>query len=641
MENDLNSINRDFEKFLKSLPEDFDKVMIKKSFEYAKKAHLYQKRKSGEPFVAHPVEVAKIVYELGLDSISVSSALLHDVVEDTDLLLSDIRNEFGEEVEMIVDGLTKITSFGRKSEEANVEALRKILLASAKDIRILIIKLADRLHNMRTIGDLSGERQTRISNETLTIYVPIAQKIGMYSLKWELEDLSLKYRDPEMYQFIKKKLNMKRTEREDIVKLAVDEIKEILALNNIDSIVLGRPKNFYSIYKKIRNKARSFEDIHDLYAIRVIVNDIGSCYSVLGVLHDKLQAFPNKLKDYISTAKSNGYQSIHTVVYSKKIKSPVEVQIRTEDMHKLAEFGIAAHWRYKNIKEDRKFEKKISWLREILEWEKEHKDNHEFLKLLKFDFFEDEIFVFTPKNDVILLPENSTVLDFAFAVHTEVGTKAYKAKVNGVISTIDKVLKSGDIIEVVTNKSAKPSEKWLRFVRTNKARIKIRQSLNLKHSGKQSTEVDVGLFEKLMGKITRVEDYKKVRKAGCCKFEYGDQIVGVVGKFKELVVHNASCENAKFTLNKKIQLRWKEEKEKQILITLIMKDKIGLLMDILNIFNKKNINMTSVNSKAFKNGDVKVEMTLLDGPYVEDLVEDLKKMDKAVQAKVGKVGLFG
>lgn len=640
MATDLKVVNNEFDDFLNTLPKEFDIGKIRRAYEFAKRAHVFQKRKSGEPFISHPLQVAKIVNEVGLDEQSIISAFLHDVVEDTEATLEEVKAEFGEEIELIVDGLTKITYFGRKKEEVDVDALRKILLASAKDIRILVIKLCDRLHNMRTISEMSEEKQKRIASETLSIYVPIAQKVGMYSLKWELEDLALKYYDREMYDFIKKKLNLKRSQREEIVKRAVEEIKEALKEYDIGAIALGRPKNFYSIYKKIRDKARSFEEIYDLYAIRVIANNISDCYTVLGALHDKFQAFPDKLKDYIANPKANGYQSIHTVVYSRAIKAPVEIQIRTQEMHKLAEFGIAAHWRYKNIKEDQKFEKKIGWLREILQWEKEHKDNNEFLRLLKFDFFEDEIFVFTPKNDIIILPEGASVLDFAYSVHTHIGDKAYKAKVNGVISTIDKTLKSGDIVEIITHNSSKPNDKWLKFVKTNKARIKIRNSMNLKLTGKERELIDEVPFEKLLSKIKRTENYKKTRKAGCCKIEFGDQIVGVIGKNKELVIHNASCENAKYTIKDKIQLRWVEEKQKEVSINLVLKDKIGLLMDILNLFNKSNTNILSVNSKTLKNGDVRMELTLLDGPHVSKLVADLKNIDSVEQVKESRSLFF-
>jgi len=641
----LTDINEDFEDFFEIIKNDkkYNEKNIRIAFEFAKKAHAFQRRKNGIPFISHPLEVSKIVYSLGLDEASIIASLLHDVVEDTKYSIKDINKEFTKEVSLIVEGLTKIDVFDKneKYKEKNIETLRKILLASAKDIRILIIKLSDRLHNMRTLHNLKPEKINEIAKETLLIYAPIAQKIGIYSLKWELEDLSFKYLNPEMYQFIKKKLNLKREDRENIVLSAVNELKEFLKdkfENSENIILLGRPKNFYSIYKKIKDKAKDFEDIFDLYAIRIITKNIGDCYTILGLLHESFQSFPNKLKDYIANPKSNGYQSIHTVIFSRAIKNPVEIQIRTEDMHKLAEFGVAAHWKYKHLKEDKKFEKKISWLREVLQWEKENKDSQEFLKLLKFDFFDNEIFVFTPKNDIISLPENASVLDFAYAVHTGIGDKTYKGKVNGITSTIDKVLKSGDIVEIITQKNVRPHEKWLNFVKTSKARSKIRDAVHLKHSGKfNNSKNDENIpFEKLKTKINRLEEFKKVRKCGGCNFKYGDQIVGVYTKKGEGVIHNAKCENAKFTLNKKIPLTWKTETNKQITLTLVLKDRFGILIDILNVVSEFNIRISKLNSKVNKDGSVNMTLKILEFPKLNKFVEKLKKIDSVENIKTNK-----
>lgn len=642
-------IDEEFHTFLNSLNTQlYSKDNIKNAYIIAKNAHQGQIRKNGNPYIQHPVEVAKIVHSLGLDEPSIISSLLHDVAEDTSICLKEIKNKFGLEVELIVDGLTKIDFIGTYKEardekkDRDVETLRKILLASAKDIRILIIKLCDRLHNMRTLEYIEAEKRKKIAQDTLLIYVPIAQKIGLYTLKWELEDLAFKYRNTEMFKYIRNKINTKREEREEIVEKAVIEIKDFLKINGFkekDVTILGRPKNFYSIFKKIKDNAKSFEDLYDLYAIRIIVKNIGECYTILGLIHEAFQSFPNRLKDYIANPKANGYQSIHSVIYSRAIKSPVEVQIRTEDMHKLAEFGIAAHWKYKNIKEDKKFEKKIAWLREVMQWEKEHKDNSEFLKLLKFDFFEDEIFVFTPKNDVITLPDNSSIIDMAYAIHTDIGNKAYKAKVNGLITTLDKSLKSGDIVEIITHKSAKPSEKWLPLVKTSKARAKIREYLNLKHSGKQNKEDTEISFDILKTKLRRLEEYKKIRKARCCHIEYKDQLVGVFKNKEELVIHNASCDNAKYTVHKKIILNWKEEKQKIVTLILTLKDRFGLLIDVLNIFSEYNLNLNKVNSKVNRDGSVKMEIKIEDGPYMNELIERLNKLEAVENVKLIK-GLF-
>ena len=642
MSKDLTTINEEFELFIQNINPSFDTKKIRDAYEFSKKAHVFQNRQTGEPYISHPFEVAKIVYELGLDEQSIIAALLHDVVEDTEITLEKIKDRYGREVELIVDGLSKIEIFAESKEERNIEALKKILLASAKDIRILIIKLCDRLHNLRTIENLPEEKRSRVANETLLIYVPIAQKIGIYSLKWELEDLSFKFQNPEMYRLIKAKLGLKRKEREEIVKKAVQEIKDVLNMHNISNtiLVIGRPKNFYSIYKKIKDKAKEFEEIYDLYAIRIITKNIAECYTVLGIMHENFQSFPDRLKDYIANPKANGYESIHTVIYSRSIQAPVEVQIRTENMHNLAEYGVAAHWRYKNLQEDKRFEKKISWLREVLQWEKEHKgDNQEFLKLLKFDFFEDEIFIFTPKKDIVTLPEGASALDFAYAVHTDVGHKAYKAKINGVPANIDKILNSGDVVEIITNNSVKPSEKWLKIIKTTKARLKIKDAINLKHSGKQADIVNEVTFEKLKEKITRIEEFKKTRKAGCCSFKYGDQIVGVVGKEKDLVIHNAKCENAKYAINLKIPLNWKEEKIKEVTLNLVLKDRFGIIIEIMNIFSEFNLNISKLNTTVNKDGSVKMDITILDGPYMDTLIAKLKELEFVSSAKVNR-GLF-
>ncbi|MEC8339973.1 MAG: TGS domain-containing protein, partial [Nanoarchaeota archaeon] len=436
-------------------------------------------------------------------------------------------------------------------------------------------------------------------------------------------------------QEIKKRVGLKREEREAIVKESVDDLKEKLGVGS-EVIMLGRPKNFYSIYKKIKNKSKEFEDIYDLYAIRIICNTVSECYTILGRCHEQFRIFPNRLKDYIATPKANGYQSIHTVIYSDAIKSPVELQIRTEDMNKLAEFGIAAHWKYKNLKEDKKFEQKISWLREVLQWEKEHEDNQEFLKLLKFDFFEDEIFVFTPKNKVITLPEKATALDFAYAVHTEIGDRAYKCKINGSVYTIDTVLKSGDIVEIITNPSSKPNEKWLKFVKTSRARLKIRDSLDLKLKKSLKLSKETLSTEDLIKKIARIDSHKNVKTAGCCTFEYGEQIVGVYSKDKKLVIHNASCPNAKFAINKKIPLRWIEEREKEVTLYLNFTDRHGLVVDLLTIFSNYNANCTKMNTKVSKNGLVTMTVKLIDGDFVEKMVEDIKELESLENIKIAR-----
>jgi len=631
----VEEIDKRFEILLKKVKQK-DRELIKKAYDFAKEKHKKQKRKSGEPYLIHPFEVFLMVLELGLDKESMIAALLHDVVEDcNDVNIEIIKEEFGEEVANIVDSLTKIKHYGDNKKVNNVEGYKKILLASVKDVRVLIIKILDRLHNMRTLKyHYKKEKIEKIAQETLDIFAPIAQKLGLYEIKWELEDLSFRYLNPEMYYYIKDKIKLKRAEREEVVKKLVTELEILLKKKKIKfTKIIGRPKSFYSIYKKIKDKSRNLENIYDLYAIRIITKEISDCYHVLYFIHQNFNVFPNRLKDYIATPKSNGYQSIHTVIFSDLIKYPVEIQIRTEEMHKIAEFGVAAHWRYKNLRKDKKFEKKINWLREIREWTIQN-DEEEFLKLLKIKFFEDEIFLFTPKNDIITLPEGSTPIDFAYSIHTDIGNTAIKAKVNGEVVSLDRKLKNGDIVEIVTDKKSKPNEKWLKFVKTSKARVKIREALNIKHSGKQVE--DLKGKESILKNIVFPDNYKKFKKAGCCSIKKGDNVVGVVNKEKELVIHNANCENAKYSLNKKILLKWKKEKEKPVTLNILSEDRIGWIMDLLSILNSMNVSIEKVNSKSMKNNKFKMSITFRDLGNVEKIEKEIKKIDGVISVSKSK-----
>ncbi len=621
-----------FEDILKKVPKNKRKIVIK-AYEYAKKAHEGQYRISGEPYIFHPLAVAEIVADLGFDYKTIQAALLHDVIEDSELTEDDLKKEFGEEVASIVGALTKIKVFSDKRKN-NIEALKKILLASVKDIRVIMIKLADRLHNMRTLKYCDTEKQKRISDETFKIYVPIAQKLGLFSIKWELEDLSFKYLNPEMYNYIKEKVGLKREEREEVIKRAINEIRNVLLKNDVNFIrIIGRPKSFYSIFKKIKDKGRNIENIYDLYAVRVITKEVADCYSVLYALHNSFTVFPNRLKDYIAIPKANGYQSLHTLIFSNETKMPIEVQIRTEEMHKVAEFGVAAHWRYKDLKKDKLFDRRIDWLREVLEWSKQHDGHEDFYNLLKFNFFYEEIFVFTPKNDVIILPEGSTPVDFAYSIHTEVGNRAVRAKINGVVSSLDSKLKNGDIVEIITDKNARPQERWLTFVRTSKARLKIRESLKLRHSGKPSSVVITG---DPLDEIEVPKKYKKVKKAGCCTLTYGKPIVGVLNKNNTLVIHNADCDNAKYTLKKKIALDWKKKEKCYVYLNIVSEDRIGLLMDILSKFNEYNVSIREVDSKVTKDNKVRMKIKISEEHNIDKLIQVIKKLDGIVSVTLNK-----
>lgn len=476
----MEQVNLMIENLLSKIEEynpHIDMQKIIKAYNFAEYAHQGQLRNSGEVYLVHPFNVAMILADLNMDGTSIIAGLLHDVLEDTSVDYETLSKEFGEEVANLVDGVTKLKKLKYKTkQESQAENLRKMVLAMAKDIRVIIIKLADRLHNMRTLEYMSEEKKKEKALETLEIYAPLAHRLGMSKIKWELEDLSLRYLDPEGYYDLVDKVSKRRKEREAYIQRIIDEIDEKLKEMNISRDISGRPKSFYSIYKKMVYQNKSFEQIFDLTAIRVIVDTIKDCYGVLGIVHTMWKPIPGRFKDYIAMPKPNMYQSLHTTVIGPEGEI-FEVQIRTWEMHRTAEYGIAAHWKYKegNVKTDN-FDEKLTWLRQLLEWQKELKDPKEFMETLKIDFFTDEVFVFTPRGDVINLPNGSTPIDFAYRVHTAVGNNCVGAKVDGRIVPLDYKLKNGNIVEILTSASSNgPSRDWLKIVKSSQAKNKIRQ----------------------------------------------------------------------------------------------------------------------------------------------------------------------
>ncbi len=456
-----------------------DEKRLVKAYEYAEQAHANQKRASGEPYFIHPCEVADILMDLGLDAATIAAALLHDVIEDTDSTEEDIRREFGEEVLGLVAGVTKLEKIVFKSkEDENAENFRKIFVAMAKDVRVIIIKLADRLHNMRSLNFLSQERQQRMASETLDIYAPLAGRLGISQIKCELEDLCLKYLDPESYEYLVYNIRERLSVRQEFVNGIVAEIRELMSGDGVIGEVFGRPKHFYSIYKKMKNKEKTLDQIYDLTAVRVIVKDVGQCYTVLGRIHERWKPIPGRIKDYIATPKPNKYQSLHTTVMTR-YGQPFEIQIRTEEMHRVAEFGIAAHWKYKEGKTDEaenNFESRLSWLREVMEWQGDLKDSKEFISALKTELYSHELLVFTPRGKVISLPPGATPIDFAYAIHSEVGNRCTGARVNSKIVPLTTTLEVGDVVEIITSPNSKgPSRDWLKFIKSPSAKTKIRQ----------------------------------------------------------------------------------------------------------------------------------------------------------------------
>ncbi|AEE91586.1 GTP pyrophosphokinase (RelA/SpoT) [Tepidanaerobacter acetatoxydans Re1] len=465
------------EKQILSYSPSADLDLIRKAYMFAKEAHSGQHRVSGELFISHPLGVAMILADLELDIPTIAAGLLHDVVEDTDYTIEDIEKIFGSEIAILVDGVTKLGKLEFKTkEEQQAENLRKMFFAMAKDIRIILIKLADRLHNMRTLKSMPEEKQREKAMETIDIFAPLAHRLGISKIKWELEDLAFRYLEPEHYYDLVEKVAKKRQERENHINKMIDILNERLLATGINAEIQGRPKHFYSIYKKMKDQNKTFEQIYDLTAVRVIVNTVKDCYGALGVVHTLWKPIPGRFKDYIAMPKPNMYQSLHTTVIDSS-GDPLEIQIRTYEMHKTAEYGIAAHWRYKEgDKNSNEFEQKLSWLREILDWQRELRDAKDFMENLKIDLFTDEVYVFTPKGDVIDLPMGSCPVDFAYRIHTDVGNRCIGAKVNGKMVPLDYKLANGDIVEIVTSgHSNGPSRDWLNIVKSPQAKNKIRQ----------------------------------------------------------------------------------------------------------------------------------------------------------------------
>ena len=473
----------EFFEMIKKYLNDNQVAFVHKAYDVAAKAHANQRRKSGEPYIIHPLGVATILAELQMDETTLAAAFLHDVVEDTETTLDQLKEMFGVKVADLVDGVTKLGKIEYISkEDQQIENYRKMFLAMAKDIRVIMIKLADRLHNMRTMKYMPVHKQQSISLETMEVYAPLAHRLGIYTIKWELEDLAFRYMEPEIYYDLVEQVKVKRREREAMIHEAMAEIKEHLDEQHIKCEIQGRPKNFYSIYKKMQRDHKELSEIYDLLAIRVLVNSVADCYGTLGVVHSLWRPIPGRVKDYIAVPKSNMYQSLHTTVLYHN-GQPLEIQIRTFEMHRISEFGIAAHWRYKesggksNMPSggDKDFEAKLSWLRQLLEWHKDMSDSRDFVNTVKMDVFADEVFVFTPRGDVIDLPVGSVPIDFAYRIHTDVGNRCVGAKVNGRIVPLDYKLSNGDIVEVITSKQATgPSRDWMNIVGSSDTRNKIR-----------------------------------------------------------------------------------------------------------------------------------------------------------------------
>ncbi|MBS3137334.1 bifunctional (p)ppGpp synthetase/guanosine-3',5'-bis(diphosphate) 3'-pyrophosphohydrolase [Candidatus Woesearchaeota archaeon] len=632
------------EKVLKYNPKA-DTALLKKAYVLAEKAHQGQTRSTGEDYFTHPIGVAAILMKMYADSATLCAALLHDIVEDTSVSIEQVKQLFGEEIALLVEGVTKIEKIHFKdSEDYKAENIRKILIATAKDVRVILIKLADRLHNMQTLKTFRPEKQQRIAMETLEIYAPVAHKLGMWRLKGELEDLSLRYLEPEVYKFLRSKVAEKRAERENSTEEMIATIKQNLAEKHIDALVYGRAKYFYSIYKKMKKKKIGFNDIYDLVAIRIITKTMPECYAALGIVHDLWKPMPHRFKDYIAVPKANGYQSLHTTVVTNKGKI-VEIQIRTEEMHHISEDGIAAHWKYHGTERDKKFDKKISWLKQILEWKRHSKDAADFIESLKVDLFDDEIVVFTPKGDPISLPINATPVDFAYMVHTNIGNKCSKALVNNKIVPLDYNLESGDIVEIIVNKNAEPSRQWLKSVKTAKARTKIKNTLKIEHDHDpkaerlkhDSSEDALYSVNEIYNRIEAIGKNYPLKVSKCCDIKINDKIKGFITKDNKITVHKEGCINI-HTMDKKreVALLWKIDNEENIIaLRLLLEDKVGLLARILSIFAANKINIKSVNTKQRKEKVITtIRFYLKDKEKLHGITSKIKQIKSVLEIAV-------
>lgn len=546
-----------------------DLSLIQKAYQVAAKAHCDQKRKSGEPYIIHPLCVAIILADLELDMESIVAGILHDVIEDTQMSEADLTKEFGEEVASLVDGVTKLTQLNYSADKLELQAenLRKMFLAMAKDIRVILIKLADRLHNMRTMQYQSKVKQYEKSRETMDIYAPIAQRLGISKIKIELDDLSLKYLEPEVYRDLVEKISLKIGEREEFIVDIVKEVSDHIAEANIDAKVKGRVKHFFSIYRKMINQNKTLDQVYDLFAVRIVVNTVKDCYAALGVIHEMYKPIPGRFKDYVAMPKPNMYQSLHTTLISSTGQL-FEVQIRTYEMHRIAEYGIAAHWKYKVGKDGTKTqdaeEEKLTWLRQILEWQQDLSDNKEFLSLLKndFDLFSDNVFCFTPTGDVKNLPAGSNPVDFAYNIHTAVGNKMVGARVNNRLVTFDYVIQNGDQIDIITSQNSRgPSRDWLQLVKSTQAKNKINQWFKNEFKEENITRGKELILCYCKTKGITQSDLLKPEYMGACMQKYGfrdwDSICAAVGHggLKEGQVVNRLVEE-----RAKLQKQFTEEK---------------------------------------------------------------------------------
>ncbi|MCK5849260.1 MAG: bifunctional (p)ppGpp synthetase/guanosine-3',5'-bis(diphosphate) 3'-pyrophosphohydrolase [Caldisericia bacterium] len=613
-----------------------DLAKIEEAYFFAKKFHEGQKRKSGEPYIIHPLQVAIILANHQFDSSIVVAGILHDSIEDTEARKETIQEVFGEDIADLVDQLTKLQNIEfRTREEGQSENLRKLLLAMAQDIRVVMIKIADRLHNMRTLNHLSEDRQNVIAKETMDIYVPLVHRLGMYAFKWELEDLSFKYINPEEYERLKLMVSRKREERESYIENAMQMLSNELTKNHVLHTMEGRPKNLYSTFRKMENKQKPITEVYDLFATRVLVDSVSDCYLALGIIHSLWRPVPGRVKDYIANPKGNGYKSLHTTIFGPDDQL-LEIQIRTHKMHTTNEVGIANHWAYKegDSKKTRDFDEKVQWLKRLLDMQQESKNADEFVKNVKFDLFKEEVFAFTPKGRVMDLPIGSTPIDFAYRIHTDVGNSCIGSKVNGRIVPLTYILQTGDIVKILTSKTAKgPGKDWIKISRSPSTRSKIRnwfrknqlgndetQKKTLNKEGKLEENSDdieqpESLFPLIHNKFKKKKHKKPVIIDGkddllvtfpkCCNPVPYDEIVGYISRGRGIVIHRKTCPNLRTLLledGRVVSARWNRESEEssyfETEIVLHVDDSPGTLSKISDILSTNRYRVIDMNASV-------------------------------------------
>jgi len=634
----------DLIKKLKAYEKKPDFPLIKRAYAFAEKAHEGQRRATGEAYIEHPLHVACILADLKLDDVTIAAALLHDVVEDTEFTQKDITNEFGKEIAQIVEGMTKIKTLKNLSrEDYHAETIRKVILASVKDIRIILIKLADRLHNMRTISVFREEKRQRIASDALEVYAPIAHKLGIASIKWEMEDLAFEQLHPDIYVDINKKIQQSHKEREKEIAKIKRLLQEELQGTKISCDISGRPKHIYSIYRKMYKKNKSFEEIYDLSALRIITDTVRHCYELLGIIHNIWTPIPKEFDDYIATPKSNMYQSLHTVVIGPMNK-PVEIQIRTEEMHEIAEQGIAAHWKYKGHGSDNEFDQKLKWMIEVNELQKDSEDAKEFLKMLHIDFFEDEIFTFTPKGKVIELPKGAGILDFAYGVHSDLGDKCIAAKVNGLFVPLRATLRNGDRVEIITAKNQHPSRDWLKIVKTSKAASKIKRYITLTQKVPvQSFKKEEEIKKELEAWIIDVDSMSKpeILLSKCCRPTPGDKIIGFSRSIGKVNIHRNDCSAVKRRVadRKKVTVRWVDSIGRTVEIKVDAENRTGLFAEILNTLIAQSTSIKHAHAKAMGDQFVECsfEMETAGLEHLQDLIKRLRRISGVRHVFIGNM----